>query len=74
MEGLPFFFYSADGNEPAHIHVTGDGKEAKIWLHDLSVAINLGFAPRDLSEIVRKTRENRGAFLEAWNDHFADRA
>jgi hypothetical protein len=37
-----FFFYAADGWEPAHIHVVKDGKEAKIWLNDLTLAINNG--------------------------------
>jgi hypothetical protein len=47
--------------------------EAKVWLSDGAVALNLGFSARDLREIVRKTREQRDAFLEAWNDYFADR-
>jgi hypothetical protein len=29
-KGYRFFFYSADGWEPAHIHIVKDGKEAKI--------------------------------------------
>jgi hypothetical protein len=36
------------------------------------VAINIGFSAREMSEIVRKTREERETFLEAWNDYFAD--
>jgi Domain of unknown function (DUF4160) len=72
-KGYRFFFYSADGNEPVHIHVVKGDCEAKVWLSDGAVAINLGFNARDLREIVRKTGEQRAAFLEAWNDHFADR-
>jgi hypothetical protein len=71
--GYRFFFYSADGDEPAHIHVVKGDREAKVWLNDCAVAINLGFAARDLHEIVRKIREQRAAFLETWNDYFADR-
>ena len=71
-KGYRFFFYSADGSEPAHVHVVKDGHQAKIWLHDLAVAVNLGFPARDVNEIVRKAREERQAFLEAWNDYFAD--
>lgn len=33
------------------------GKEAKVWLHDMSVAVNLGYNARELNEIVRKVRE-----------------
>ena len=72
-KGFRFYFYSADGWEPPHIHVGKDGHEAKIWLHDMNFAINVGFSARDLSEIVRKTREERETFLEAWHDYFANR-
>ncbi len=68
--GYRFFFYSADGWEPPHVHVVKDGREAKIWLRDLTVAINLGFSSKELNEIVVTSRSHRGAFMEAWNDHF----
>jgi hypothetical protein len=70
--GFRFFFYSADGWEPPHIHVRKDQKETKIWLTDVSVAINLGFSARELNEIIREKRRQREIFLEAWNDHFAN--
>jgi hypothetical protein len=53
--------------------VEKDGKETKIWLTNLSVAINLGYSARELNEIIREARKQRDIFLEAWNDHFADR-
>lgn len=71
--GYRFFFYLADGSEPAHVHIAKSGCEAKIWLHDLSVSVNIGYSAQDMNAIVRKTREQRERFLEAWNDHFADR-
>ena len=71
--GFRFFFYSADGDEPPHVHVVKGEYEAKIWLSDCSVAINLGFPVRNLGEAVGKIREQRAAFLESWNDYFADR-
>ena len=71
-KGCRFHFYSADGWEPPHIHVFNDGKEAKIWLRDLVVAVNMGYSARELNEIIRKTREERSAFIEGWNDYFAD--
>ena len=72
-KGYRFFFYSADGWEPSHIHVVKDSKEAKLWLNDLNVAVNLSYSARELGEIIRKSREHRVAFQEAWNDHFANR-
>jgi hypothetical protein len=71
-KGYRFFFYSADGWEPPHIHVTKDGKEAKIWLHDLSFGVNMGFSAKELNEIIKEARDRRGRLLEAWNDHFAN--
>ncbi len=72
-KGYRFFFYSADGWEPAHVHIVKDDKEAKVWLSEIGVALNLGYSAHELGEIVRKTREQRTVFLEAWNDYFANR-
>jgi hypothetical protein len=71
-KGYRFFFYSADQWEPARIHVTAAGREAKLWLNDCSVAVNMGFSAKELNEIVGKTREQRDSFLEVWNDYFAN--
>ena len=71
-KGYRFFFYSADGWEPAHIHVVKDGKEAKLWLNDVSVAVNMGYSARELGEIIRKTCDERGVFMEAWNGYFGN--
>jgi hypothetical protein len=70
--GFRFFFYSADRSEPAHVHVEKDGAEAKLWLHDCSVARNAGYSSRDLAAIIAKTREERDRFLEAWREHCRD--
>ena len=69
-KGYRFFFYSADRWEPPHVHIAKQGNEAKIWLRDVTVAVNLGYSARELNEIVTATRDHRDAFLEAWNDHF----
>jgi hypothetical protein len=73
-KGYRFFFYSADGSEPAHVHVYKDGKQLKVWLGNVSVAVNLGFSAAELSEITRKVRDERTTFLEAWNGYFVDRS
>ncbi len=71
-KGYRFFFYSADGCEPAHVHVTKDDKETKIWLENVGVAVNMGFTVQDLNEIVKKTRQERESFLRSWHDYFAN--
>ena len=70
--GYRFFFYSADGWEPAHIHIAKNGCQAKIWLNNLAVAVNLGYSAKEMNEIIGKTRENRDVFQEAWHDYFAN--
>jgi hypothetical protein len=66
------FFYSNEGDEPAHVHVRAQDREAKVWLHDLAVAINLGFAAHELNGIIRHLRLHRGGLMDAWNEHFGN--
>ena len=64
------FFYSNEGDEPAHIHVRSGDNEAKFWLHDLSLAINAGFPAHEINDILRHLRQNREDLLKAWQEHF----
>jgi hypothetical protein len=66
------FFYSNEPQEPAHIHVAAGNREAKIWLHDFSVALNAGFPARELTDILRHLKANRDALLTAWHEHFGN--
>lgn len=68
--GHRFLFYSKEIGEPPHIHVLKDGKQLKIWLSDLRIARNAGFAAHEITAIVGVASENRQMFLEAWNDYF----
>jgi hypothetical protein len=64
------FFYSNEGDEPAHIHVRSEQKEAKFWLHDMTVAVNAGFPAHEIGDIIRHLRQNRSLLLGSWNEHF----
>jgi hypothetical protein len=64
------FFYSQEGDEPAHVHVRAGEKETKIWLHDVTVAANAGFPAHEIGDIVRHIRRSRVSLLRAWHDHF----
>ena len=46
-----FHFYSREGNEPPHIHITREDMEAKFWLRPVALAANRGFASAELSRI-----------------------
>ena len=66
------FFYSNEGAESAHIHVRAGGKEAKFWLHDLTIAANAGFPAHEIGDIVRYLRRPREQLQAAWHEHFGN--
>lgn len=65
-----FFFYSAAGEAAPHVCVQRDDREAVIWLHDLSVAVNDGYDEPTLSAVVRAVADQRDKLLRAWHEHF----
>jgi hypothetical protein len=67
-----FHFYSADRNEPPHIHVQAGRSRAKFWLDDVSLAYSHGFNDKDLNTLAHLVYENQEPFLEAWNEYFPD--
>ena len=69
--GHRFHFFSGDGNEPPHIYVDGNGRKAKIWLNDLTIAKSQGFTEAELRRINKTVSENQSTFMEAWNEFFA---
>jgi hypothetical protein len=65
-----FFFYSADRNEPPHVHVERDASRAKFWLDPVRLARSGGFGPAELRQIERLVVEQQSRFLRAWDDYF----
>ena len=61
-----FHFYSGEGNEPPHIHVTREELEAKFWLRPVSLANNYGFAKAELLRIEKLVEEHCQKLLEAY--------
>lgn len=66
IRGYRFWFYSADLDEPPHVHVGRDGKEAKYWLDPLALVRPGRFREQELSEIARILTEFRNDVLDAW--------
>ena len=72
-KGFRFFFYSNEGNprEPLHVHVRGNGCEAKFWLKPMvRVADSSGFDARALRELLQVVEENAALIERSWNEHF----
>lgn len=72
--GLRYYFFSNEGQppEPLHVHVTGGGRDAKVWLEpDIAIAESYGFNPRELSAILRIVADNRDLIARTWREHFS---
>ena len=72
LNGFRFFIYSNEAGEPPHVHVTRDGHEAKFWLHDLSLAVNVGFAGHEIGDILRMLRQHQASLIEGWHGYFGN--
>lgn len=66
IKGFRFWFYSADLDEPPHVHVGKAGNEAKYWLAPVALARNRGFRPHDLGDIESILLTNQNDLLTAW--------
>ena len=65
-----FYFYSADGNEPIHVHVQRDDNTAKFWVNPVRLENNLGFRNKEINELFRMIEENQLFIIEKWNEYF----
>lgn len=70
LNGYRFAFFSADGDEPPHLHVSKAGAQAKFWLQSVGLADNHGFRRHELREIETILTENQTNLLQAWHEYF----
>lgn len=66
IKGYRFWFYEADLDEPPHVHVGKENKEAKYWMTPVTLARSRGFRDHELNEIKRILVEYQDDILEAW--------
>jgi hypothetical protein len=66
-----FYFYSSDGAEPPHVHVSRDEAVAEFWLDPLRHDHSLGFRPPELRRIESIIARQRTNLLNAWDEYFA---
>jgi hypothetical protein len=72
IRGFRFGFYSFEPpHEPPHIHVTGKGGSAKLWLGPVRV-VESTYTRSETSDIVRIVREEERRFLANWRKKFGD--
>ena len=60
--------------ERMHIHVLGDGHEAKFWLEPrVELAKNSGFSKHELNDIQKIVEKNAERFKEQYKQHISKR-
>ncbi len=74
IKGYRFWFYEADLDEPPHLHVGKEGKEAKYWLAPIALARSRRFRDDELNEIEKILTDHRSYILEVWERERQKRA
>ncbi|RLB57798.1 MAG: DUF4160 domain-containing protein [Deltaproteobacteria bacterium] len=66
--GFRFHFYSNEGNEPPHVHITGKGGEMKVWIPEMSVEFSYRLSASEQRKIISLVKKNLDLLLEKWNE------
>jgi hypothetical protein len=66
-----FFFFSADGVEPPHVHIERDRALAKFWLRPARLAQSKGFPAAEIRALERLVDEHEATILEKWDEYFS---
>jgi hypothetical protein len=66
-----FFFYSADGREPPHVHVQREDLIAKFWLQPVRLDDSGGFARVEIGRVQAMVEDKVETLLGIWNEFFA---
>jgi len=70
IEGLRFYFFSDERQEPPHVHVRKGDSVAKLWLLPVDLAYARGFSRTEIRRVRELTFEHQVFFIERWNEYF----
>ncbi len=73
QDGFEFRFWSNEGREPMHVHVSKGDAGGKWWLADLGCADASGFNRNERRKIARILKARRKDLIDAWTKHFSSR-
>jgi hypothetical protein len=65
-------FWSADRDEPPHVHVERDTKTAKFWLNPVRLVKSRNFGSRELTRIRNVIVQHEADLLRFWNECFGN--
>lgn len=72
INGLRFFFYSNENNEPAHVHITKGGASGKVWLEPvIEIAYLHGFTNSEEKDILKIMETHSQYFKTKWHEYFS---
>jgi len=66
------FFYSADRDEPPHVHVERGEGQAKFWLNPVRLENSRGFGRPEIGRIEKLVAENAALLLRSWHEYFGE--
>jgi hypothetical protein len=73
QNGYRFFFYSAEGDEPCHVHIKKGEGDGKIWLEpELKEEYLVDFKGQEKKQIIKIVQEQRDYFIRRWHEYFQD--
>lgn len=75
FNGLRFFFYSNESNEPIHVHIVKGDAHGKVWLEP-SIEINYleGFTPSEKKKIMTVIQKHSENFKAKWKGTSANKS
>ena len=72
INGLRFFFYSNENNEPVHVHVTKGDASGKVWLGPvIEIAYLYGFTNSEEKDIMKIVESHSADFKTKWYEYFS---
>jgi Domain of unknown function (DUF4160) len=69
---VPVILYSADRDEPPHVHVEREEGKAKFWLEPVRLENSRGFGRPEIGRIERLVVGNAAFLLRSWHEYFGD--
>lgn len=71
LQGFKFFFYSDEGNEPAHVHIKKGEARGKWWLEpELEEAYAYGFTLQERRQVRNIINEHSESLKQQWHEYF----
>jgi hypothetical protein len=72
LNGLRFFFYSNENDEPIHVHIIKGDAKGKVWLEpSIRVEYFIGFTNSEQKSILEAIHTHSENFKNKWNEHFS---